>query len=244
MASSSFLGKLLFDKKPDLPGLQRIDLQEQQRKSVVGNKALLPELTGLARDVNAFNRAETLKARRESLPGYEDMLGKSSDVIRSQLAGELPEGVSDLVQNQAAARALGGGYGGSSMARALQARDLGLTSYDVTQKGLAAADRWLTTGSRFLTEPTFDVTSAFVTPMQQTSFAVNERNTRWNYQWFKNQLDAQPEPWQQALDQMFTNSETLGGLLSSGSTGSFGGMMGGAASGGAAAGGGGALSSL
>lgn len=244
MASSSFLGKLLFDKKPDLPGLERIDLQEQQRKSVLGNQTLLPELQNLGTQVNKYNQAEALRMRRESLPGYENMLGKTSELIQSQLAGEVPQDVQDLVQNQAAARSLGGGYGGSSMAKALQARDLGLTSYGITQQGLASADRWLRTGSQFLTAPTFDVTSAFVTPMQQTSFAVNERNTRWNYQWFKNQLDAQPEPWQQALDQMFTNSETLGGLLSSGSTGSFGGQMGGAAAGGAAAGGGGALSSL
>jgi hypothetical protein len=40
--------------------------------------------------------------------------------------------------------------------------------------------------------------------MQQAKFSVDERNTRWNYQWFKNQLDAQPEPWQQAIDQITT----------------------------------------
>jgi hypothetical protein len=204
MALNSVLGKLLFGKKPKLPDLKEVSLQEEQKKSIEGNRSVLPELMGLAREVNAFNQEETMKAREASLPGYKNVLAKTQEQLMSQLKGEIPKDVQDLIQNQAAARSLGGGYGGSGASRNLVARDLGLTSLGIVDKGLAAADRWLTTGSRFLTGPTFDVTSAFITPMQQAGFTVNERNTRWNYQWFKNQLDAQPEPWQQAIDQITT----------------------------------------
>lgn len=235
MALNSVLGKLLFGKKPKLPDLPEVNLQEEQRKSIAGNKSMLPELMGLAREVNAFNQEETMKAREASLPGYKNVLSKTQEQLMSQLKGEIPKDVQDLIQNQSAARALGGGYGGSGASRNLVARDLGLTSMGIIDKGLAAADRWLTTGSRYLTGPTFDVTSAFISPMQQANFSVSERNTKWNYQWFKNQLDAQPEPWQQAIDQITTwleSSATSYASAAMGGGGGMGGLMGGGGGGG------------
>jgi hypothetical protein len=238
MALNSVLGKLLFGKKPKLPDLKDVSLQEEQKKSIAGNKSVLPELMGLASEVNAFNQAETMKAREASLPGYKNVLSKTQEQLMSQLKGEIPQDVQDQIQNMSAARSLGGGYGGSGVAGNRVARDLGLTSLGIVDKGLAAADRWLTTGSRYLTGPTFDVTSAFIKPMEQARFAVDERNTRWNYQWFKNQLDAQPEPWQQAIDQITTWLESSATSYASMAMG--GGGMGGMGGGG----GGGKMPSL
>lgn len=53
----------------------------------------------------------------------------------SYLRGEIPQDVRDQIGRSSAFRALSGGYAGSPMASALTARDLGLTSLDLTKRG-------------------------------------------------------------------------------------------------------------
>lgn len=232
MALNSVLGKLLFAREPELPELRAIELGDMQKKAVENNQRVLPEAMRLGRDVNKYNQELLDESLDRALPGYRGMRDEAGSKISSWLKGEIPEDISALVQNNAAARALGGGYAGSGQGRNLLARDLGLTSMDVVGRGLSAFERWTAVGSRFMMAPQFDVTSMFVSPMQQAQFDVSERNQRWNYDWFKAQLDAQPKGWEQALDQVFTWLEETGtSIASSYMGGAMGGMGGGGGAG-------------
>jgi hypothetical protein len=71
-----------------------------------------------------------------AVPGYLDLIGQSSANVLSGLRGELSEDVQDEVQNAAAARAVGGGYGGSGLHGKLVARDLGRTSKQIQDDAL------------------------------------------------------------------------------------------------------------
>lgn len=240
----SILGQLLFEEKPVLPGLEAIDLGTEQLKSIKGNAAALPSLESLATKVNEFSQSERLKALRNVIPGLDASIADVMKNIQSGLKGEIPEDVSDAVQNSAAARSAAGGYAGSGMSRNLLARDLGLTSLDITNKSLDSFNRWLQVGSTYLTGPQMDVTAAFISPMQQAQFDVQERNTMWNYNWFKNQLDAQPEPWEKAveglMDWVANTGLTIAESYIGAATGGMGMMGGGGGGAGAGAGGGGA----
>ena len=71
-----------------------------------------------------------------AVPGYLDLIGQSSDNVLSGLRGELSDDVQNEVQDAAAARAVGGGYGGSGLHRNLVGRDLGLTSKKIQDEAL------------------------------------------------------------------------------------------------------------
>lgn len=72
---------------------------------------------------------------------YNKLFGMMSGVVESQLRGEIPDDVRAKVERDAAARGLLYGLGAGSPAdRALTARDLGLTSLDIQQKGMAGGE--------------------------------------------------------------------------------------------------------
>lgn len=198
---TSILNALLFKEKPELPGLESINLGEEQQKSIKSNTAALPALESLASRVNEFTSSERLKALRNVIPGLDENIAKVMAGLGRGLEGMLPIEDRDQIWNSSTARAVGSGTGGleSGYGRALVERDLGLAKQDVFYKSLSAFDNWVKTGSTYLTGPQFDFTSAFISPMQQASFDVSERNTMWNYKWFKAQHDAQPEPWEAAV---------------------------------------------
>lgn len=199
MAVQSILGALLFKDKPELPPLEKIDFGEEQRLSIANNQAALPAAQKLASEVNRFNQEEILKQFRNSIPNFDFKLEQVAKNYDAGLKGEIPDDVQAQVQNNAAARALAGGYGGTGMHGNLLARDLGLTSYDITQKNMDSFSRWIGTAGQALNAPLYNVAGNFISPVQQAAFDVSERNTRWNYNWFKAQHDAQPEPWEQAV---------------------------------------------
>lgn len=208
MANKSVLGKLLFSREPKLPENVRLELGDEQKKSVKGNQEVLPATQELATDINRFNQDQLNASMEEASPGFRDLRKSQRGIIASQLMGEIPEDVQSQIQNQAAARSLGGGYGSSGIGNMALARNLGLTSLEMQAAGMGNADRWMEFGRRSLMAPQYDVTSAFVTPMQQYTTDRAEENQQWNWQWMKNQMDAAPKGWEQAVDQIATSLES------------------------------------
>lgn len=197
--TESILNALLFKEKAKFPGFTELSPQAEQLKSISGNMAALPESSALAAGVNRFNQDQILAMLKEVAPTYEKMLALQSGNIESLLKGEIPDDVGNAIQNSVAARAIGGGIGGSQAHGKVLAKDLGLTSLDLTQKELDSATRWLTSVKQNLTAPIFDVTSMFISPTQQFQMATQERNNLFNYTWAKNQYDVVPEPWERAV---------------------------------------------
>jgi len=72
----------------------------------------------------------------EKLGSLEDSINKLSEANASMLKGEIPADVSSAVRRAASESSIAGGTFGSS-ARALSARDLGRTSLDIKQQGIA-----------------------------------------------------------------------------------------------------------
>jgi hypothetical protein len=140
---------------------------EAAAQALQGNLANLPAAELLGSQVNTFNQQQQLDALRRAIPNFDQIVAKQSGILQSQLAGEIPKDVQDRLQSYDAAKALSGGYAGSSVHGALNARDFGMTSLDITNKALDSASRW-TTNMAQLTQPAlFNVGSAFISPEQQ-----------------------------------------------------------------------------
>lgn len=230
-----------FGKKPVIPELPTLDTSKVQREAVAGNIAALPGLETLATSVNTFAHSEIARMLETALPGFGKGLASATSTANALTRGEIPEDVSAQVQNRSAARALGGGFGGTGMARALTARDLGLTSLSLQSEGM---NRLLGLGGfARQTFPTFDFTTAFLTPQQKLTFDRQQNLDQFNRQLLANQVAAAPDPndvaLAEALDNFFETWKNVGmGAL--GGVGGMGGGGGGGASSMMGGGGGGA----
>lgn len=182
-------GALLQDK-PKVPQFVPIDTQKEQLKATLGNITNLASLQSLAGKTNVFNQEELNKMIESAAPGYKDMLGKVRDTASTFLSGEIPKDVQDQIARNAAYQSLTGGFGGKSgMQRNLVARDLGLTSLDLIQKGVDAGTRWAAM-ARSGTAAQFDPASMFITPQQRIQTAMFNRTGQFQRDWMKNQLDS------------------------------------------------------
>lgn len=94
---------------------------------------------------NLDNAPDTLAYLEKILPGYSEMVKQGSTNTRALLRGEIPKDVQDKIFRSSAFKSFAGGYGGSGMAKGLTARDLGLTSLDLMDKGNNSAQLWART---------------------------------------------------------------------------------------------------
>jgi hypothetical protein len=80
----------------------------------------------------------------------QDIWGQMRPNVTSMLAGQVPQDVQDQIRRNAAFTSMssGAGTGGTG---AITARDLGLTSLDLTEKGQAMAGSLLTSGGNLMT---------------------------------------------------------------------------------------------
>lgn len=224
--------------KPKVPDWTDINLSDQQAKAISSNQAALPGAEALVSSANQFSQDQINKMLEQAIPGYSNIVGSASADIESMLKGQIPTDVSDAVQSNAAARALGGGYSGSGAARNLVARDLGLTSLDLTGKGISAAETWMQNMNNLYRPSMIDVSSMFVTPQQMFQDTFQNQEQQWNVQWLKNQVKAMGDPTWTAIGQFVGG---IGDALASVALGMTGGntsIPAGGGSGGGTAGGG------
>lgn len=197
-----FLGSL-FATEPKVPAFKKINTTTEQGAAVGGNISNFADISKLAGDTNTFNQDQLNKMLASAVPGYQNMLTGIGDRIGGMLNGEIPKDVSDAIGRSGAYRSLTGGFGGSGMARDLVARDLGITSLDIINKGIDAGTRWLATARQNAVAPQFDPSSMFISPAQR--IATTEFNTTGKFQrdWMQNQLDSQ-----YSLGTKFSNAMT------------------------------------
>jgi hypothetical protein len=158
-------GMMAAGQKPNIP--EWPDFQRAQQTAIQGNLDAFGSASDLTARTNQFNQDELNARLRQAIPGYDQMVSNASRNINSQLAGEIPRDVAMQINRRSAATSLAGGYGGSGMARNLEARDLGLTSYGIQQQGLSSAMQWIGNSRQYRMPSVMDVTSMFVTPGQQ-----------------------------------------------------------------------------
>lgn len=184
--------------------LDKVSPDTSQMSAIGGNLAALPKATSLASSVNLFNQQQIDLLNEMAAPGRAGVMGQERDIVSSMLRGEIPKDVQNLVLSRANARAQGGGYGGSGAAGALGARDLGLTSLDITNKGIDAATKWL---AQSQTAPLFNLGAMFQSPDKRYQFDVEERNTQFNASFAQARNKATAKPFNAALGQAFIEDE-------------------------------------
>lgn len=189
----SFLNEI-FGSKPNVPQLPALDLGTEAQKAVQSNLGVLPEAQGLVSKTNLFNIDQINKMLAQAIPGYQDIQSSIASNIASEAKGQLPEDVATMQWGKSASRALGGGIGGTEAGRNLVARDLGLTSLDLTNKALTSAESWMKTMDSLYAPGMLNLSSMFVSPMQQAGFDVSERNAQFERSWLSEQIQAMPDP--------------------------------------------------
>ena len=183
-ALGSFMGASAADKRAaqlrQIANFAPINIDAEMASAVSGNNAILPVAEQLASSVNTFNRDELMKQLRAAIPGYDAIVSGQSNLVQSQLKGEIPKDVQDAISRRASERNLFQGTSGSQFGRNLEARDLGLTSMDITNRGFANAMSFLQSTKAMTAAPTFDVSSMFMTPQQRLAIKQNEQAMRIN----------------------------------------------------------------
>ena len=201
-----------YGKKPTVPELTPIDVDATQQATVAGNQASFADIAKLAAGVNTFNQ-DQLGALIDRVLGV-GARQQIQENLASQLRGEIPLDVRNAIYRGGAERSTAtNAFGGGGFTRNIEARDLGLTSLDITNKALSSAEGWLNTSR----SPTFDVTSMFFSPQQRLGFQQQQQVAQYQNDLTKAGVAAAPDPNMAALGQAFDSSfnslETVGGLL-------------------------------
>lgn len=187
----SFLSDI-FGSTPKVPDFEKLDLAEEQKKSVAGNLENLPKVENLVSKANLFS-IDQINKMLENV-GAGSLFREGSDQIGKMVRGELP--LSDIQQQElrSVAKSFGGGFAGSPAGGNLVARDLGLRQLEVIGKGLSSAESWMRSAAALYEPSMVNLASMFISPMQQAAFDVSERNAQFNRDWMQQQVNALPDP--------------------------------------------------
>ena len=170
----------IYGRRPVVPG--PIDYGAALQTTIGQNIAAIPSLSDLATQSTQLYS----QLMETAYPGITNLKKTGTEQIQSFLRGEIPQDVSEQIQRVGAEKAAAGGVGGSPFAKAITARDLGLTSLSLIQGGLSAAERWIAQAR----SQTFDFSRMFYGPEDTQRQAENE----WNRQWLASQVAAAPDP--------------------------------------------------
>ncbi len=187
---------LMSGDKPIVPKFKAIDTQEEQAAAIKGNLMNFADASKLAGQTNVFNQEQINKMLEMNMPGYGAMQKQAGQNIGAELRGELPKDVEQAITRNDAVRSLYGGYSEGSMSRNLVARDLGLTSLQLTQHGLDSATKWMQSAR---IAPLMDVSSMFITPQQRIQTTMWNKEMQFNRDWMANKIDAMPDPTMAAI---------------------------------------------
>lgn len=195
------VGKVLggFAQKPKVPTYQPISAGGSAAEAIAANTANLPGAENLASQYNLFNQQQLSQLLNTVIPGYSDISSKASGIISDELSGKLPSDVMASIESSDAAKATAGGFGGSGLAANLTARDLGLTSLNLTQQGLSSAEGWISMMDRMFSPGQFNASSMFISPATQIGVNTTNTENQWGVQWLQNQINAMPDPGMAAI---------------------------------------------
>lgn len=196
--------------KPVVPPYPTINLDALQTDTIKANLAALPEAEKLASATNTYNAEQLQKMWQNILPQYNQMLSMASGNIMDQLKGNIPMDVSAAVKRSSAGRALAGGYGEGGMKENLTARDLGLTSLDISNRALSSMASFLATLKSTSLPTPMSPATMMLTPEQRYVMQAKENAASYQNQLLRNQIEAMPDPFMAAVGQIL---EGAGGSL-------------------------------
>lgn len=186
---SDFFSAIL-ESGVNVPKLPRVDLTKEQQAAITANQAALPGSEAIASSVNTFNYQQLQKMLSDSIPNFNAINKTATGNILSELKGQIPQDVQDQILRSDAFKSLRGGFAGGGMSDALTARDLGLTSLDLTNKGLDSASRWITMARNTMIPGQFDVSSMFISPLQLYQTENEQNLQQFQRKYASNVMDA------------------------------------------------------
>lgn len=155
---------------PTYGGLPQVPAPGATAGTAIGsNIGNLGSLYHLAGGVNQFQENALLGNLSAGLPQYGALTAASSGNIMSNLKGQLPPDVINLIAQQAAERGIATGSPGSPNSDAAYLRALGLTSLDLQQKGESELTGAI--GRTPVAQP-FDLSRMMITPEQEQEAAM------------------------------------------------------------------------
>ena len=188
-----------FGDKPKVPQYKQVRPEEEQAAAVSGNEQNLPAIQRLTGQYNKFSIEQLQSMLNTMMPGYNQMASQVGTNLNAQLKGQLPPDVVNRIQDANAAKAISGGYGGSGMHGARTARDLGLSSLQLTQTAMDSASRWMALNAQMAQPFMLNPSSMFISPQQRIEYTFRNNENQWNRDWLANQVKAMPSPFRQAL---------------------------------------------
>ena len=138
-----------------------------------------------------------------ALPGYQQIVQQMSSQVQDMMSGALPKDVQEQIDMMSAQRNLKGGrYGG--IAGNATARDLGLSSLQMSQQGFASAKDLLNLVTTKLMPPSADVSKLFgetnQLSLQQTQLAQQQYQYQSSMDWSQELSN-----WNKNFEQYATN---------------------------------------
>jgi hypothetical protein len=116
----------------DTPGVDLDETYQDSLGAIAANRSLAEQQ---ATAENRFNQAELDRQLAEEIPGYRQAQLQRMANAQNDLQGIISPDVSSAIQRHAASRGVDSGTVGSEFNRNLEARDFGLTSLDLQQRG-------------------------------------------------------------------------------------------------------------
>ena len=213
VGASSLIGGLLSKgSKPKVPAFKPIDFEAEQKQAIQQNIAALQPATELAQKTTAAEQSQLESQLRRAIPGYDQLVKQAGANIGSALRSEISPEVSAQVQRSTAGRALSGGFGaGSGFGRALTARDLGLTSMQLQNQGLAQAQNFIQQQRAFGMVQPFSVSSMFITPSQRINALAQQNQQQYNRDLQAAQVAAMPDPTMAAIGSAISSAGGFAG---------------------------------
>jgi hypothetical protein len=119
------------------------------------NEQNLQRYSGMAQQLTAADTATRMQMLDQFVPQWRTQRDTAAAINQSYMEGEIPRDVANKLQRDAAFMGLAaGGYQGGENIRSITARDLGLTSLDLQQRGMAGAQSWTTMMAGLMPEQT------------------------------------------------------------------------------------------
>jgi len=208
----------------DQPGVNLNDTYKDSLGAMASNRSLAEQQ---ASSENAFNQAQLDEQLAQEIPGYQALQQQRIRNAQSDLAGQVSPDVSAALQRHAASRGIDSGTVGSQFNRNLEARDFGLTSLDLQQRG--ANEFQSIIGSTPMAGRVSSGSFLNIDPKTALALRSGERTKRLDILLQKAGLKGATETYGGALN-------SIGGALLSGGLGGMGGMGGGMGGGGGSGG--------
>ncbi len=162
----------VFGTKPDVAPFKPTNLSDETGKALAGNLANFDLMTTYLDKI---------------APGFSKALGLGLENTFSELQGHLPKDVAEEIGRTDAFKSLLGGFGGTPMAHALTARDLGLTSLNLTQLGTNSFQQWANAAEQAYSPFT-------VSTSQQAAVTAADNAGEQATKQLKFNIDAGPDP--------------------------------------------------